>query len=88
MIDYGENWKNISAFIKKRDDYTCTTCGKKFPACSPYLHVHHIIPLSKGGTNEASNLTTLCYQCHVDNHPHMQKHKASHYKKFKPLKRR
>ena len=31
-------------------------------------HVHHIIPLSKLGTNEDANLVTLCYQCHNRQH--------------------
>jgi 5-methylcytosine-specific restriction protein A len=26
--------------------------------------VHHIIPLSKGGTHDSANLMSLCVSCH------------------------
>ncbi|WP_204365619.1 HNH endonuclease [Natronococcus jeotgali] len=29
------------------------------------LEVHHIVPLSAGGSNERSNLITLCKNCHT-----------------------
>ncbi|WP_083866574.1 HNH endonuclease [Natronococcus occultus] len=29
------------------------------------LEVHHIVPLSVGGSNELSNLVTLCKECHT-----------------------
>ena len=32
------------------------------------LEVHHIKPLSKGGTNEQDNLRTLCRGCHIALH--------------------
>ena len=28
------------------------------------IEIHHIIPLSKGGTNEESNIGFLCRRCH------------------------
>lgn len=28
------------------------------------LHVHHIVPLKDGGSNNSDNLTTLCKECH------------------------
>lgn len=36
----------------------CQYCG------SPAEHVHHIIPLIKGGDNRKSNLISLCTECH------------------------
>ena len=33
------------------------------------LHVHHEIPISKGGSHEDSNLITLCSYCHDGKHP-------------------
>ncbi len=35
--------------------------------------VHHIIPKKCGGTNEHSNLTVLCPNCHREAHEHNQR---------------
>lgn len=56
------NWNIIREFIIKRDRFRCQRCDKKFPKSK--LSVHHIVPRSKGGTNEALNLITLCWACH------------------------
>jgi hypothetical protein len=37
----------------------CSVCGKDHN-----LEFHHFIPKSDGGTDEETNLSTLCYQCH------------------------
>lgn len=35
------------------------------PGCDAIAQdVHHIKPLSEGGTNEAGNLMSLCHSCH------------------------
>lgn len=50
--------------IKKRDNYTCCLCGNSvFNEPNLLLEVDHIIPISKGGKTEASNLQTLCWRC-------------------------
>ena len=50
--------------IKKRDDYTCCKCGNSvYKEPNLLLEVDHIIPVSKGGKTEASNLQTLCWRC-------------------------
>lgn len=50
--------------IKKRDNYTCCICGNSvFKEPNLLLEVDHIIPISKGGKTEASNLQTLCWRC-------------------------
>ena len=59
---YGRTWKRI------RDNYIkanplCEDCLKR-DALTPAEEVHHIIPLSKGGTHEDSNLMSLCESCH------------------------
>jgi len=64
---YPENWKELSESVKHRDGHKCSDCG----ASGVELHVHHVIPLSKGGTNDLDNLTTLCRQCHGMIHPRM-----------------
>lgn len=49
--------------ILQRDLFTCQDCGRT-PDYLMLLHVHHIIPRRDGGTNDPSNLITLCSGCH------------------------
>jgi 5-methylcytosine-specific restriction endonuclease McrA len=32
-------------------------------------HRHHVVPLSRGGTNDKRNIVTLCNHCHEQVHP-------------------
>ena len=41
-----------------RDKFECQYCGSH-----EYLEIDHIIPLTKGGTNEDNNLITACHRC-------------------------
>jgi hypothetical protein len=54
--------RNYREEILKRDNNTCQRCGKKKQR--RFLEVHHIIPRSKGGTDDPTNLITLCHHCH------------------------
>lgn len=65
--DYPENWIEIRSNILKRDNYSCCNCR-----ATKRHHVHHIVPLSCGGTNNETNLITLCERCHIMIHPHMR----------------
>ena len=72
---YGRAWKRI------RDRYAA-----EHPLCEKCLEegrvtlmdeVHHILPISRGGTHDKSNLMSLCHSCHNkihiemgDRHPH------------------
>lgn len=47
--------------ILKRDNFTCRYCGRK--ATEVILEIDHIIPVSKGGTNDLNNLITSCRDC-------------------------
>lgn len=53
-------YDQLRGAIYKRFKYSCTLCGKTNVA----LEMHHIKPISKGGTNEIDNLTALCIPCH------------------------
>ena len=56
---------DVRYFVFARDNYTCQVCKKK----NKILHTHHIIYKSKGGTNRADNLITVCSECHSsENH--------------------
>lgn len=48
--------------ILKRDRFKCVICGRSAKD-GVKLHVDHIIPVSKGGKTEYSNLRTLCDAC-------------------------
>ena len=56
---------DVRYFVFARDNYTCQVCKKK----NKILHTHHIIYKSKGGTDRADNLITVCSECHSsENH--------------------
>ena len=48
--------------IMRRDGFKCQLCGATV-ADGARLEVDHIIPVSKGGLTEPSNLRTLCSEC-------------------------
>ena len=59
---YGRAWKRI------RDSYIaahplCEQCQKE-GRITPAEEVHHILPLSHGGTHSRDNLMALCKACH------------------------
>lgn len=63
-INYG--FENTKAMVLNRDNYTCQYCKGKHKNFK--LEVHHIIFRSQGGSDEESNLITLCHACHKDLH--------------------
>jgi len=52
---------SVRARVLARDRHRCAT-----PGCGAtrFLEVHHLLPRSRGGTNDAANLVTLCNRCH------------------------
>jgi len=56
--------KGISQKVRfevfKRDGFSCQYCGK---TANVTLEIDHIMPISKGGTNDFENLITACYEC-------------------------
>ena len=50
--------------ILRRDGFKCQICGATAQD-GVKLHVDHIIPVSKGGKTEPSNLRTLCDRCNL-----------------------
>lgn len=62
------SWEKNRLIVLKRDKYCCVNCGVKGKG----LHVHHLVPRSAGGTDEPSNLRTLCSGCHALPHMNLQ----------------
>ena len=61
--------KQLRYKILKRDRYTCQSCGARAPEVE--VEVDHKIPVSRGGTDEESNLTTLCKGCNSGKSNHI-----------------
>ena len=70
-VDYKKGkcygYYDLRYFVFARDNYTCQVCKSK----GKILRTHHIIYRSKGGTDRADNLITVCTDCHTSkNHQH------------------
>lgn len=68
-IDYQQGeafgFYNTRYYVFARDNYTCQVCKKK----DKVLHTHHVLYKSKGGSDRAENLATICDDCHThENH--------------------
>lgn len=62
-------WEKSRKEVINRDDFICQKCNKKGgPMGEVQLHVDHITPKSVGGTDDVSNLRTLCKECHLEKH--------------------
>lgn len=53
--------KSLRFDVFKRDSFKCVYCGSTPP--NVILEVDHILPVSKGGQNNADNLVTACLEC-------------------------
>ena len=62
-----QGFNNVKAYVLHRDGYRCQhkTKGTKH---AKQLHVHHVVWRRDGGTDESSNLLTLCRNCHAALH--------------------
>ena len=59
---YGYQWRKVRArFLQAHP--LCEECLKQ-GRTTPATEVHHILPLSRGGTHAEHNLKPLCHRCH------------------------
>ena len=63
---HGAVIRRVRKLVLERDNYACRACGARPGA--PNLEVHHIKPLSKGGSRSPRNCKTLCRKCHIKLH--------------------
>lgn len=62
--DYPPDWDKRKQGVRNGIfGNSCVECGS-----TRRLHVHHEIPLSKGGSNKINNLSILCEKCHLREH--------------------
>lgn len=61
---YGGVWRKIRA-VYLASHPLCERC-KRQGKITPAEEVHHMRPLSEGGTNDFSNLMALCTSCHSE----------------------
>lgn len=77
--DWEERRKN---FIEQKP--FCEECFSDY-SDKVILQVHHIIPISKGGSHKQDNLKVLCKSCHQSKHPYndFNVNSTSHINPFK-----
>lgn len=64
------SWWSLSKEVTKRDNGMCVPCKAK-GIFTKGSEVHHIIPLSRGGTNTLANTMLVCDGCHDTRHNHL-----------------
>ena len=64
--------QEVVKIVKKRANGICQLCKQPAPFCDkngqPYLEVHHIKWLSRGGKDSTDNAVALCPNCHTKMH--------------------
>jgi 5-methylcytosine-specific restriction protein A len=58
---YGSPWQRLRAWVL-REESSCRLCGT---FGRRWDHIDHIIPISRGGTDDRDNLQRLCPSCHA-----------------------
>lgn len=57
-----EDWLLLKYAVIERDKQKCQRCDRRFK--KSVLSAHHIIARADGGSNDMTNLITLCNPCH------------------------
>ena len=60
---YGAEWQRTRKAILLRDNYLCVPCTTN-GRVTPATQVDHIKPKADGGTDEHTNLQSICTDCH------------------------
>lgn len=63
----------VVEYVKRKARGVCQDCKQLAPfnikgSAEPYLEIHHIVPLSKGGEDSIDNTIALCPNCHRKRH--------------------
>jgi ATP-dependent DNA helicase RecQ len=65
-----QSWTSVREAVLARDESTSRECRERFPATE--LDVRHLIPRKEGGSDDPTNLITLCDGCHGARHATLQ----------------
>lgn len=58
-------YQRVRREVLQRDYFTCHYCGQEANT------VDHLIPISKGGTDEATNMVAACNKCNASKRDRM-----------------
>lgn len=62
----------VKAWVLQNAKGTCEACSSSAPFerndGSPYLEVHHVLPLAEGGSDTVENTIAVCPNCHCNLH--------------------
>lgn len=64
-----KTWEVTRQDVLRRDGFRCVACGDELS--SSEADIHHLLPRSMGGSDDLSNLVTLCDGCHASHHPNL-----------------
>jgi 5-methylcytosine-specific restriction endonuclease McrA len=56
--------RDLRYLILERDDFRCKFCGLGGKESDIILEVHHVIWRFNGGSDDPTNLMTVCPNCH------------------------
>lgn len=82
----------VKAWVLRNSGKRCAACWEPAPFKDddnlPFLEVHHVVPLAKGGPDTIDNAVALCPNCHRAFHhaKERKKHVAKLYKTHARLK--
>jgi 5-methylcytosine-specific restriction protein A len=60
---YGKEWARIAEAFRRQHP-NCADPFRLHPVPMPGSHVDHIVSRSRGGSDDGTNLQTLCASCH------------------------
>lgn len=61
---YISSWGRLRLQVFERDGYVCRYCG----VYTGHPHCDHVLPKSRGGSDEPDNLVTACRSCNLSKH--------------------
>jgi 5-methylcytosine-specific restriction enzyme A len=61
---YGAKWQKLRKRILSRDNGLCQQCRRR-GRITAATHVDHIVNKARGGTDDESNLESICRTCHA-----------------------